>query len=577
VHANTMSQGVHAHLLKLLAEGVGPGQPIAAVALGGDPGSGKSTLMGAFARQCMSRPGCGAVLYFCFQPWHSVEDMFTCLVAQLDHSILRHAHTSGVAVGGDALLHALSQHATASDEGCVIIVDGLRDPRSELLLLDVIRSHNVDQGHKRVSLVFTTLNIEVKDTNIILAHSLLPLMPSERIILIQAQCVRHNLTMHRGAIEQLAAKRGAGNPKFISTVVGFLAKLEESMTDVESLSHLADDFDQLLIFNVLPFLEQAYGPAFRRILTLVHYEPSGVLTGELPSLVPGADPSEVMSICLDMRDLGMLAPTANVQLLLMSCSAVGSACGRWLESTHVHTKRMGDSLNSSTAWGGNESRQRSPLYGALLHKTRRYAPQDTADRYLDDGEAHADDQSEVGGSETEEVVVDLENMNLKLIPTDVMSKEKAKSVSRLLLSSNQLTFLGRTFVNFSSLTVLTAAVNCFTKLPAELVTATTLKELNLSENQIVSVPERSPLSTLHNLEVLRMGMNSIQNLPDDFGNLSSLKELHLSSNRLLTLPSTVQFLVDLEVHPAPRILLPYEIILPHPLCTSPSRGMTQAI
>lgn len=268
VHANTMCQGVHTHLLKVLGESVGQGQPIAAVALGGDPGSGKSTLMGAFARQSMSRPGCGAVLYFCFESWHSVEDMFTCLVAQLDHSILRHAHTSGVAVGGDALLHALSQHSSASDEGCIIIVDGLTDLRSELLLLDVVRSHNIDQGQKRVSLVFSTLNIEVKDPNVILAHSLLPLMPSERHILIQAQCVRHNLTMHRGAIEQLAAKRGAGNPKFISTVVGFLAKLEESMTDVESLSHLADDLDELLIFNVLPFLEQVTFPRIHPLTLL---------------------------------------------------------------------------------------------------------------------------------------------------------------------------------------------------------------------------------------------------------------------------------------------------------------------
>lgn len=254
-----------------------------------------------------------------------------------------------------------------------------------------------------------------------------------------------------------------------------------------------------------------------------------------------------MSICLDLRDLGMLAATSNVQLLLMSCSTVSMACGRWLESTHVRSKKMGDSVNSSTAWGGGESRERSPLYGALLHKTRRYVPADTADRYFDDGEAKAEVQSDGGGSEAEEVVVDLENMNLKVIPADVMSKDKAHAVSRLLLSSNQLTFLGKNFVNFSSLKVLTAAVNSFTKLPAELATVTTLKELNLNENQIVSVPEGSPLSTLHCLEVLRMSINSVQNLPDDFGNLTCLRELHLSSNRLLTLPSSVHFLVDLEV------------------------------
>lgn len=473
--------------------------------------------------------------------------MLTCLVAQLDHSILRTAHTTGVAVGGEALSHALSQHGASSGEACVIIVDGLRDSMTESLLIGLVQQHNVEQGGKRVSLVLTSLNIEVKDTRVVLAHSLLPLMPSERHIMIHSHCARRNLALPGSAIDELVTKRGAGNPKFLATVIAFLAKLEDSLTEVESLSHLADDLEELLVFNVIPFLDQVYGRAFRRLLTLVQYEPTGLLMGELPGLIRGAESSQVVSLCMDLRDLGIFAPTADVQRVKISCSTVNAACGQWLESTYAQLKRGADLSTSSVnaSWANETPKSRSPLYGALLHKRRTYV-QCEAVHHLEE-----EDKAEVywseKGSETHEVTVDLENMHLAQIPADATSRERARMVTRLLLSSNNLTFLGKGFSNFSNLTALIACVNSFVKLPSELAACTTLTELNLSENQISQIPPESPLATLHRLEVLRLSLNKVASLPEDICNLSSLRELHLSANRLLTLPSSIQRLVDLEV------------------------------
>eukprot|EP00283_Hemiselmis_rufescens_P020427 CAMPEP_0173453710 /NCGR_PEP_ID=MMETSP1357-20121228/51125_1 /TAXON_ID=77926 /ORGANISM="Hemiselmis rufescens, Strain PCC563" /LENGTH=1089 /DNA_ID=CAMNT_0014420683 /DNA_START=189 /DNA_END=3458 /DNA_ORIENTATION=+ len=539
--ANSHCAGVHAHLQRLLSESVAPSQPLAAIAVGGDSGSGKSTLLASFARRCMNTPSCGAVLYFSMEAWHSVEDMFTCLVAQLDHSVLRHAQTTGTAVGGDALSKALAQHASSSEEDCVIIVDGLRDAQTESILIGVVESHNSEQMRKRCNLVFSTLSIEVKDTRSVLAHSLLPLMPSERVQLIKAHMARRNLHLHHLAIQELASKRGAGNPKYLTTAVAFLARLEASLTEVESFSHLADDLSDLLVFNVIPFLDQTYGSTFRRLLELTHYEPSGITIGSLPSLIKNADSSQAVSLCLDLRELGVFAFTSDVQRLVISCPTVHDACGVWLEDP-ARTR-------GGTGEEGMEHPS-SPLYGSLLHRRRSYVSNEDLSGSLalmshleDDAGAGANEGADSG----EEVIMDLENLWLDQIPPDQMTREKAQGVSRLYLSSNKLKFLSKHFGNFASLTSLFAAVNCFSKLPPELPLVTTLTELDLSENQISDLPQGSPLTALERLQVLRLSLNQIANIPDDISILRSLKELHLSSNRLLTLPTSIQALAQLQV------------------------------
>ena len=73
---------------------------------------------------------------------------------------------------------------------------------------------------------------------------------------------------------------------------------------------------------------------------------------------------------------------------------------------------------------------------------------------------------------------------------------------------------------------------------------TTLKVLNLSYNQLTSLPDS--ISRLTNLRWLYLSYNQLTSLPESIGRLTNLRWLHLSDNQLTSLPDWIGRLTNLE-------------------------------
>lgn len=85
-------------------------------------------------------------------------------------------------------------------------------------------------------------------------------------------------------------------------------------------------------------------------------------------------------------------------------------------------------------------------------------------------------------------------------------------------------------------------------LPDSIGKLTSLVQLNLSENRIVTLP--SAIGGLTRLTKLDLHSNKLQSLPDSLGELSSLTDLDLHGNHLTKLPATIgniSALVNLDV------------------------------
>ena len=73
---------------------------------------------------------------------------------------------------------------------------------------------------------------------------------------------------------------------------------------------------------------------------------------------------------------------------------------------------------------------------------------------------------------------------------------------------------------------------------------TSLQELYLADNQIVSVP--NSIGQLKGLRVLNLARNQISTVPNELGNLSQITWISLSGNNIETLPSSFVSLFDLQ-------------------------------
>lgn len=70
-------------------------------------------------------------------------------------------------------------------------------------------------------------------------------------------------------------------------------------------------------------------------------------------------------------------------------------------------------------------------------------------------------------------------------------------------------------------------------------------KLDLSSNELTSLPDS--ITTLVNLEILDLSNNNLTSLPESIGNLVNLKRLNLSRNQLTSLPKSFNDLVNLEI------------------------------
>lgn len=117
-------------------------------------------------------------------------------------------------------------------------------------------------------------------------------------------------------------------------------------------------------------------------------------------------------------------------------------------------------------------------------------------------------------------------------------------LTKLLLSSNQLTVLSDDIRQLSALTTLDLHDNQLSSLPAALGELEQLQQLRLSHNQLSVLPVE--VCVLKNLRSLTLQQNVLENLPEELGQLENLTELTLSNNRLKCLPSSLGCLTFLQ-------------------------------
>ncbi|KAM4739595.1 leucine-rich repeat-containing protein 40 [Anableps anableps] len=117
-------------------------------------------------------------------------------------------------------------------------------------------------------------------------------------------------------------------------------------------------------------------------------------------------------------------------------------------------------------------------------------------------------------------------------------------LTKLLLSSNQLTQLSEDIKLLPALTTLDLHDNQLSSLPSALGELQELQQLRLSHNKLSSLP--AEVCALKNLRSLTLQQNLLENVPEEIGELGSLTELDLSNNLLKHLPSSVGRLMALQ-------------------------------
>ena len=112
------------------------------------------------------------------------------------------------------------------------------------------------------------------------------------------------------------------------------------------------------------------------------------------------------------------------------------------------------------------------------------------------------------------------------------------------LSDNQLTSLPESIGDLAQLKELDLGNNQLTSLPERIGDLAQLKELYLDNNQLTSLPER--IGDLAQLKELDLSDNQLTSLPERIGDLAQLEELDLSNNQLTSLPERIGDLTQLN-------------------------------
>ncbi|KAA0186986.1 hypothetical protein HAZT_HAZT003028 [Hyalella azteca] len=176
------------------------------------------------------------------------------------------------------------------------------------------------------------------------------------------------------------------------------------------------------------------------------------------------------------------------------------------------------------------------------------------------------------------------NHNIILsVPYEIVFFHKLKSLD---LSNNNLSHINDFILHLPELQSLHLKNNNLDSygLPKELAVLSKLREINLSGNQLTTVPpqlfevsslkylylgnnnisEVQPeIKALQNLQVLHLGSNNLTMVPEELGALSSLCALVLCNNKLRRLPQAISRLTSLRsllLHNNNLCCLPVEIV-----------------
>uniref|UniRef100_A0A3B4BKZ5 Disease resistance R13L4/SHOC-2-like LRR domain-containing protein n=1 Tax=Periophthalmus magnuspinnatus TaxID=409849 RepID=A0A3B4BKZ5_9GOBI len=134
--------------------------------------------------------------------------------------------------------------------------------------------------------------------------------------------------------------------------------------------------------------------------------------------------------------------------------------------------------------------------------------------------------------------LDLHDNQIQSLPRAIGELQELR---QLRLSSNQLRALPLELFSLALLSSLTLQHNLLESLPPELGQLTSLTELNLSRNHLQELP--CSLGDLRHLQKLSLEHNQLGSLPDSVGRL---RLLDCNNNQLTTLPSSLAQMTSLE-------------------------------
>ncbi|KAL5709935.1 Plant intracellular Ras-group-related LRR protein 8 [Ranunculus cassubicifolius] len=141
-------------------------------------------------------------------------------------------------------------------------------------------------------------------------------------------------------------------------------------------------------------------------------------------------------------------------------------------------------------------------------------------------------------------LLDLSKNYIQEVPAKISG---LSSIQKLLLNANDLVdecFSWEGVVVLKCLTVLSLSQNSLTTLPSSLKSLSSLRELDVANNKLTSLPVE--IGYLRQLQILKANNNRITVVPFCIGNCSSLIEIDLSSNLLVEFPETVGQLRNLK-------------------------------
>lgn len=328
MYASIACSGVNDHIFGQLKEYAHAHETLEVVAVRGSSGSGRSTLLASFARHCMIELGHFTdVIYYCCQPWHIDQDIFSCIIGQLDSSIVVQALAEGEMLTARSLSVALARHAQSRSKDVLIIADGLLSSTLEDHFAYAVQHHNKTQS-TRVRLVFGAVPAEHHSASDVLSLSILPLMPNEKMALINFQATRARISLYPEVAANLCKKAKTGNDaKFLVVAVNFLSKYDDQ-EQLRVMHSMPDTVQDLYSSMIFPFLEQVMGEkAMQHLLGLLYYEQKGgILRSEMSKLVKNSvHQHRLYGLCQDLRSLGITAVTADEDLFIISCDEVRTA------------------------------------------------------------------------------------------------------------------------------------------------------------------------------------------------------------------------------------------------------------
>jgi hypothetical protein len=328
MYASSACNGVNDHIFGQLKEYAYAQETLDVVAVRGSSGSGRSTLLAAFARHCMIELGHFTdVIYYCFQPWHIDQDIFSCIIGQLDSSVVDQALAEGEMLTPRSLSIALARHSDSRSKDVLIIADGLLSSALEDHVAYAVQYHNNAQSN-RVRVVFRAVPAEHHSASNVLSLSVLPLMPSEKMALVNIQAIRARISLYPEVAATLCRKAKSGNDaKFLVVAVNFLRKLS-GQEQLRVMNSMPDNIRDLYSSMVFPFLERIMGEKeMQHLLGLLYYEQKGgILRAEMSKLVKGSvQQHHLYGLFQDLRSLGIAAVTADEDLFIISCEEVRTA------------------------------------------------------------------------------------------------------------------------------------------------------------------------------------------------------------------------------------------------------------